>query len=146
MIIDMGVILHGYCSDMTRTLCVGTPNDEMRRLYATVQDAQNAAFDKIAPGVPMGDVDAAARACIEDAGYGKFFTHGLGHSVGLSVHDPGPSFKPNVPDHLQEGMIMSVEPGAYLQDKFGVRIEDVIVVRENGYENLMAVDKDLISL
>ncbi len=78
VIIDLGVILHGYCSDMTRTLCVGTPNKEMRRLYVAVRDAQNAAFEKIAPGVPMGDVDAAARACIEDAGYGKFFTHGLG--------------------------------------------------------------------
>ena len=146
VIIDMGVILNGYCSDMTRTLCVGTPNEEMRRLYATVRDAQNAAFERIAPGVPMGDVDAAARACIEDAGYGKFFTHGSGHPVGLSVHDPGPAFKPNVPDRLETGMVMSVEPGAYLQDKFGVRIEDVIVVRENGYENLMTVDKKLISL
>ncbi len=146
VIIDMGVILHGYCSDMTRTLCVGRPNDEMRRLYATVREAQNAAFEQIVPGVPMGYVDAAARARIEEAGYGKFFTHGLGHPVGLGVHDPGPAFKPDVQEHLQEGMVMSVEPGAYLQDKFGVRIEDVIVVRENGFENLMAIDNEMITL
>ena len=94
----------------------------------------------------LGDVDAAARSVIEAAGYGKFFTHGSGHPIGLSVHDPGPAFKPNVPERLESGMVLSVEPGAYLQDKFGVRIEDVIVVCENGFENLMTTSKELISL
>jgi Xaa-Pro aminopeptidase len=146
IIVDMGVILHGYCSDMTRTLCLGKPNTEMQRLYTTVHGAQTAAFAQIKPGVAMGDVDAAARACIEKAGYGRFFTHGLGHSVGLAAHDPGPAFKPEAPQLLQAGMAMSVEPGAYLQGKFGVRIEDVIIVREHGYENLMAIDNELITL
>lgn len=146
IIIDMGVILQGYCSDMTRTLCLGNPSSEMRRLYNTVQGAQEAAFENIKPGAKMGDVDAAARAVIDTAGYGETFTHGLGHPVGLSVHDPGPAFRRNVPDRLEAGMVMSVEPGAYLQDKFGVRIEDVIVVRDDGFENLMTTSKELISL
>ncbi len=146
VIIDMGVVLHGYCSDMTRTICVGAPTHEMRRLYATVRNAQDAAFEQIRPGAVLGDVDAAARAVIEAAGYGKFFTHGLGHQVGMAAHDPGPAFKPNVPEQLESGMVMSVDAGAYLQDKFGVRIEDVIVVRKNGFENLMTTSKELISL
>lgn len=131
---------------MTRTVSVGRPSAEKRRLYTTIHTAQVAALEAIRPNAVFGEVDAAARTVIEDAGYGKTFTHGLGHPIGLSVHDPGPTFKRNASERLEVGMVMSVEPGAYLQNKFGVRIEDVIVVSEDSFENLMTTTKELITL
>lgn len=147
IIIDMGARYRGYNSDMTRTLCVGAPTDEMRRVYATVKAAQDKAFAAIRANACNHAVDAAARDHIGAAGYGEYFTHGLGHSIGLEVHDPLLGFgKAQSEDTLEAGMVMTVEPGIYLEGKFGVRIEDVVVVTDDGYENLMSFERDLITL
>ena len=147
IIIDMGVRYLGYNSDMTRTLCVGTPTEEMRQVYETVKVAQEKAFAAIRAGRLNHAIDAAARDHVEAAGYGKFFTHGLGHSIGLEVHDPLLGFgKAQPEDTLKAGMVMTVEPGIYLEGKFGVRIEDVVVVTDGGCENLMSFERDLITL
>ena len=147
IIIDMGVRYRGYNSDMTRTLCMGTPTDEMRKVYETVKEAMDKALDAIHVGQQNHAVDAAAREHIEAAGYGKFFTHGLGHSIGLEVHDPLRGFgKATSETTLEAGMVMTVEPGIYLEGKFGVRIEDTVVVKDDGCENLMSFERDLIML
>ena len=147
IIIDMGVRYRGYNSDMSRTLCVGAPTDEMRRVYATVKAAQEKAFAAIRAGECNHAVDVAARDHIEAAGYDEFFTHGLGHSIGLEVHDPLLGFgKAQSEDTLEAGMVMTVEPGIYLEGEFGVRIEDVVVVTDDGCENLVSFERDLIML
>ncbi|MDP6358474.1 MAG: Xaa-Pro peptidase family protein [Planctomycetota bacterium] len=147
IIIDMGVRYRGYNSDMTRTLCMGTPTDEMRHVYATVDQAMDKALDAIHAGQQNHAADVAARDHIESAGYGKFFTHGLGHSIGLEVHDPLLGFgKATSETTLESGMVMTVEPGIYLEGQFGVRIEDTVVVTDNGYENLMSFERELIML
>ena len=142
---DIGCKVNGYCSDMTRTVAVGFVSDEMKKVYETVAAAQNAAFDVIAPGVVCRDVDKAARDLIYSSGYEGCFGHATGHSVGLFIHEP-PSFSLRCDTVLKPGMIMTVEPGIYLENRFGVRIEDMIFVTENGFENLTKSDKSLIIL
>jgi Xaa-Pro aminopeptidase len=147
LIIDMGVRYRGYNSDMTRTLCLGEPTDEMRGVYETVGAAHRKALARIRAGELNHAVDAAARDPIERAGYGKVFTHGLGHSVGLEVHDPLLGFSRSWDEIvLKSGMVMTVEPGVYLEGKFGVRIEDCVVVTDDGYDSLTAYDRELIVL
>ncbi len=142
---DFGAVINGYRSDMTRTVALGCVNDEQRHVYNTVLEAQEQAFDIIKPGIPCIDVDRVARAYIANAGYDGCFGHGLGHSIGIEVHE-SPSF--NTRDHtiLRPGMVLSVEPGIYLPEKFGVRIEDLVVITDEGFLNLTNSPKNLFEL
>ena len=133
----------GYCSDMTRTVAVGYATEEMRKVYDVVLQAQLAGIAASKAGVLGKDVDKAARDVIDAAGYGDCFGHGYGHSLGLEIHEP-PYASPsgNVP--MPEGCACSAEPGIYLPGKFGVRIEDVVIFRENGCDVLTKSPKELI--
>ena len=142
---DFGVLYNGYCSDMTRTVAVGYATEEMKTVYNTVLAAQLAGLAVTRAGVPGKDIDAAARQVIVDAGYGPYFGHGYGHSVGLEIHEaPSPAGKNDQPMPLYA--VASAEPGIYLPGKFGVRIEDCVIYTEDGYENLATSPKELIIL
>ena len=142
---DFGVLYNGYCSDMTRTVAVGYATEEMKTVYNTVLAAQLAGLAITKAGVPGKDIDAAARQVIVDAGYGPYFGHGYGHSVGLEIHEaPSPAGKNDQPMPLYA--VASAEPGIYLPGKFGVRIEDCVIYTEDGYENLATSPKELIIL
>ncbi len=144
--LDFGATKNGYCSDMTRTVAIGFVTDEQQKIYDTVLEAQRRALAVITAGVKCSDVDFAARDFIErESGYKGCFGHGLGHSLGLEIHEE-PRFSP-LCDHItQPGNLFSVEPGIYLEGKFGVRIEDVVIIGENGYENITRSPKELIIL
>lgn len=142
---DFGAVRDGYLADMTRTVAVGSVMEEQRRVYEIVREAQRRAFDEIRPGAVCRDVDRAARSYIYGQGYEGCFTHGLGHSVGVEVHEH-PRFNEICTDRLKEGIVITVEPGIYLKGRFGVRIEDMIVIRENGFENLTRSTHELIVL
>lgn len=142
---DFGCIYDGYCSDMTRTIVVGKASDEQKNIYNIVLEAQEAALDSIKAGLVCNDVDKIARDIISKAGYGPNFGHGLGHSVGLYIHEE-PRFSPNCSTTLVENMVMTVEPGIYIPGFGGVRIEDLVVVKENGINNLTCSRKELIEL
>ena len=141
--LDFGVLYGGYCSDMTRTVALGYATEEMRKVYDTVLAAQAAGIAATKAGVLGRDVDAAARKVIEDAGYGKYFGHGYGHSLGLEVHE-SPSPNPKGDTVMQANMIASAEPGIYLPGKFGVRIEDVVIFKADGCENITRSPKNLL--
>lgn len=143
---DFGAMYQGYCSDMTRTVCVGFATDEMKKVYNTVLLAQKTSETLVTAGADCAEVDKGARDVIENAGYGEFFGHGTGHGIGLFVHE-----KPNISPKsknikLRAGQIISNEPGIYLPKKFGVRIEDMLFVKKNGCKNLTKTPKDLIIL
>lgn len=141
---DFGCIYEGYCSDMTRTVFIGTNiDDEQQTVYDTVLKAQNAALSMIRAGIKCSDVDACARDIISDMGYGDYFGHGLGHSVGLFIHEE-PRCSRKCDTILEAGMLMTCEPGIYLPGRFGVRIEDLVVVTEDGCTNLTQSPKELI--
>ncbi|MGV1048147.1 MAG: M24 family metallopeptidase [Solirubrobacterales bacterium] len=142
VVFDMGARLEGYCSDGTRTYATGDPGEEGRAVYATVLEAQLAALEALEAGVKGEDVDAVARKVIADAGHGKHFGHGLGHGVGLEVHE-APRLSPRSDDVLAPGEVVTVEPGIYLPGKLGVRIEDFVVVTEDGCRNLSTLPKEL---
>ena len=142
---DFGCIKNGYCSDMTRTVAVGSVTDEMKTVYETVLKAQLAGIAKARAGVTGRDIDAAARKVIEDAGYGKYFGHSFGHSLGLDIHEH-PIAAPGVHAKLPEHTVISAEPGIYLPGKFGVRIEDVMHLTADGAEILTRSPKNLIIL
>ena len=140
---DFGAMYQGYCSDMTRTVAVGYATEEMKKVYNTVLEAQLAGIGITKAGVPGKDIDAAARKVIEDAGYGPYFGHGYGHSLGLEIHEaPNPNGGNDQP--MPVGAVCSAEPGIYLPGKFGVRIEDVTIYLENGYEDITHSPKNLI--
>ena len=142
---DFGVLYRGYCSDMTRTVAVGYATDEMRLVYDTVLQAQLAGIVATKAGVPGKDIDAAARNVIAAAGYGEYFGHGYGHSLGLEIHEgPNPNAGNAAP--MPENAVCSAEPGIYLPGKFGVRIEDVVIIQKNGCENITFSPKNLIIL
>jgi len=145
VVCDFGVILAGYCSDMTRTVYVGRPSDEARRLYAAVKDSQQAAVAAIKPGVSAGDVDRAARKVLGRHGLAKFFVHSTGHGVGLEIHE-APRIAARQDEILHPGMVITIEPGAYVPGNWGVRIEDMVVVTESGCEILTPTSKELILL
>ena len=140
---DFGARYCGYCSDMTRTISIGKPDDEMLKVYNTVLDAQKAAFEKICADVVGKEPDLAARAVIDGAGYAGTFGHSLGHSLGLEIHE-SPNFASGVETAIPENVVISVEPGIYLEGKFGVRIEDIVCVKQGGFENLTHSPKELI--
>ena len=141
---DFGALLDGYHADMTRTVAVGAVTREQRTVYEKVLEAQERAFAASRAGVSCHAVDAAARSFIEQD-YRGCFGHGLGHSVGLEIHED-PRFSPACGETLQAGMVLSVEPGIYLEGRFGVRIEDLVVIEENGFHNLTQSAKELICL
>jgi Xaa-Pro aminopeptidase len=145
VVCDFGVILHGYCSDRTRTVWVGQPSAESRRVYAAVLEAQLAAIAAIRPGVTAGEVDRAARNVLKTHGLGKFFTHSTGHGVGLEIHE-APRIARSEQEVLRPGMVITVEPGVYLPGKWGVRIEDMVVVTEQGCEVLTPTNKDFTAI
>jgi len=142
---DFGAVVNGWHSDMTRTVALGEPAAQAREVYDVVLEAQLAALAAIAPGVACKDVDAAAREVIKAAGYGEHFRHGTGHGVGLAVHEE-PRLSEKSRDVLRPGMVVTVEPGVYLPGVCGVRIEDLVVVTDTGYENLTACAKDFLQL
>lgn len=136
IVIDMGAVVDGYCSDMTRTVVIGEPDERFREIYSLVLEAQRAAEEGIHPGMTGVEADALAREIIKAAGHEEHFGHGLGHGVGLAVHEaPRLSFTAD-DEPLQPGMVVTVEPGVYLPEWGGVRIEDIIVIREDGAEIL----------
>ncbi|MBR7122096.1 MAG: aminopeptidase P family protein [Oscillospiraceae bacterium] len=140
---DFGVLLGGYCSDMTRTVAVGYATEEMKQVYETVLTAQQAGIAATKAGVTGQQIDAVARRVIADAGYGDYFGHGYGHSLGMEVHEP-PNCNPNGVTVMTAGMVTSAEPGIYLPGKFGVRIEDVVIFTEDGCEDITHSPKNLI--
>ena len=140
---DYGFKFDGYCSDFTRTVALSKVDKEQQKVYDIVDEAALKAFEAIKPGVRCVDVDNAARDYIEANGYGKYFGHGLGHGVGMDIHE-APRLGPGSEDVLQAGMVITVEPGIYIAGKFGVRIEDLCVVTEDGYENYTAAPRKLI--
>ena len=142
---DFGCVYGGYCSDMTRTVAVGEPTEEMKKVYAVVLEAQLAGIAAEKAGVTGKSVDAAARRVIEDAGYGEYFGHSFGHSVGLEIHE-APNAGSTCEDVIPLGAAVSAEPGIYLPGKFGVRIEDVTIFTADGCVNLTKAPKDLIIL
>ena len=145
VLFDVGCRQDGYCSDMTRTFFFRSVDERQREVYETVRRANEAACALVAPGVRFCDIDAAARSVIEEAGYGPCFTHRLGHQIGLDVHEPGDvSAAHDAP--VQPGMVFSIEPGIYLPGKFGVRIEDLVLVTEDGCEILNAYPHELTVL
>ena len=140
---DFGALYMGYCADMTRTVAVGYATEEMKKVYNTVLEAQLAGLAASRAGVPGRDIDGAARKVIRDAGYGEYFGHGYGHSLGLEVHEsPSPNSRNDQP--MPVGAVASAEPGIYLPGKFGVRIEDTCVYLEDGIEILTKSPKNLI--
>ncbi|AOT68166.1 M24 family metallopeptidase [Geosporobacter ferrireducens] len=143
--LDFGCVYQGYCSDMTRTIVVGKASEKQREIYTIVLDAQLKALAFIKPGVTGIEVDRVARDIISAKGYGAYFGHGLGHGVGLEVHE-SPRLSPLGKDVLQPGMIVTDEPGIYLPDFGGVRIEDLVLVTETGHRTLSKSTKELIEL
>ncbi|MGN0492412.1 MAG: M24 family metallopeptidase [Acutalibacteraceae bacterium] len=142
---DFGAVCGGYRSDMTRTVAVGRVSDRQKEVYSVVLKAQKAALDFIKQGVICREVDRVARDVIAKAGYGDCFGHGLGHSVGIEIHE-NPACNTSCETVMEKGMIMTVEPGIYIENEFGVRIEDMVVVTENGCEDITESKKELIVL
>jgi Xaa-Pro aminopeptidase len=143
--LDFGVILNGYCSDMTRTVHLGRASREERAAYDAVLEAQEAAVNAVRPGATCGEVDKAARDVLERAKLGKYFTHSTGHGVGLEIHEQ-PRVAAGQEMRLEAGMVITIEPGVYLPGKFGIRIEDMVAVTEDGNRVLTPVTKSWIEL
>lgn len=142
---DFGCVKDGYCSDMTRTVAVGSATDEMKNVYATVLAAQEAGIAAARPGVTGAQIHGAAVKVISDAGYGAYFGHGFGHGVGLDIHEQ-PNASPANEKPMPEGAVISAEPGIYLPGKFGVRIEDVLYLSGEGCVDITKAPKDLLIL
>jgi Xaa-Pro aminopeptidase len=145
VVVDMGCMVDGYCSDCTRTFATGDAGSEAKEVYELVQSAQAAAAARVAAGAGASDIDAAARDEIDRAGRGEFFGHGTGHGVGLEVHE-GPRIAPKVDTVLEVGNVVTIEPGVYVPGKFGVRIEDLVVVEADGAESLTDLPHELITI
>lgn len=142
---DFGCIYQGYCSDMTRTVALGSVTDEMRAVYETVLAAQNAGIQAARAGVSGRDIDGAARAVIDTAGYGQYFGHSFGHGIGVEIHET-PNVSTLNENPLPAGTVISAEPGIYLPGKLGVRIEDMLLLTDTGCQNLTNAPKNLLIL
>lgn len=145
VVLDFGVMLRGYCSDMTRTVHLGPATSTERHSYDAVLEAQMAAVAAVRPGVSCGDIDEAARSVLRRAKLADYFTHSTGHGVGLEIHE-GPRIAARQTQQLEKGMVITIEPGVYLQGRFGVRIEDMVLVTRNGSEVLTPATKSWIEL
>jgi Xaa-Pro aminopeptidase len=145
VVIDQGAVHRGYCSDMTRTVATGDLPEELERAYAVCLEAQMAAMAAVRPGITAVELDAVARGVIADAGLGEAFGHGLGHGVGLEIHER-PAVRPEASETLEAGMVVTIEPGIYLEGLGGVRIEDLVLVTEEGGEALSRSDKELLTI
>ena len=146
LVLDIGGVYKNYCSDMTRTVFIGKePSKEHAHVYNIVKSANEKAISIIKEGVKFSDIDKAARNLITDAGYGQYFTHRTGHSIGIEIHDFGNVSSVN-DDEVKAGMIFSVEPGIYLKDNIGVRVEDLVLVTKDGCEVLNSVTKEITVL
>ena len=145
VVLDFGCVREGYASDMTRTIALGEPGETARTVCNVVLEAQERAIGAVHAGISTQVLDGVARDTITAAGYGAYFSHGLGHGIGLQTHE-WPRISYHVDDELPEGAVVTIEPGIYLPDQFGVRIEDIVVVRADGCENLTASPKSLIVL
>jgi Xaa-Pro aminopeptidase len=145
VVIDMGAIVDGYCSDCTRTFATGEIGTQARNVYELVRDAQAAALETVAAGVAASEVDSAARERIAAAGHGDEFGHGVGHGVGIEVHE-APRLGPSSEDELGAGDVVTIEPGVYVSESFGVRIEDLVVVESGAARNLSSLPKQLQSV
>ena len=143
--LDFGAVYGGYHSDMTRTVAVGFATDEMKEVYNTVLEAQETCLKMLKAGIPCKKADKAARDVIENAGFGDFFGHSTGHGVGIEIHE-SPNLSSKEDKWLEKGNVVTVEPGIYLPGKFGVRIEDMVVISEKGCENLTHAEKNMIIL
>ncbi|SMP48528.1 M24 family metallopeptidase [Anoxynatronum buryatiense] len=142
---DYGNLVDGYCSDMTRTVVVGKATDRQKEIYQTVLNAQKAALKAVRPGITGIELDEIARQIITEAGFGDYFGHGLGHGVGLEIHElPHVNHLGKVP--LEPGMVITIEPGIYIPDEGGVRIEDLVLVTADGYEVLSHSNKELVEV
>ncbi len=142
---DFGCLYEGYRSDVTRTFCMGKADEKQREIYEIVKEAQQVGLNTIKSGITGREADSVARKVIEDRGYGEYFRHALGHGVGLAIHEL-PNLSPRCEIVLKPGMVVTNEPGIYIPDFGGVRIEDTVVVTENGIENLCRLSKDLLEL
>ena len=142
---DFGAVIDGFCGDMTRTIAIGSATAEMKKIYAVVLEAQLAAIDFIKAGVRCFDADKVARDIITREGYGEYYPHGLGHGVGTEVHEP-PTLNAKSEEVLEKDMVITIEPGIYIPDRFGVRIEDLAIVTDFGIINKVESPKDLIIL
>jgi Xaa-Pro aminopeptidase len=145
VVCDFGVILSGYCSDQTRTVWVGRVPKDARQAYEAVREAQQTATDAVRPGIPVGEVDAAARKVLRKAGLGRYFTHSTGHGVGLEIHE-SPRVAYGQREILQPGMVITIEPGVYFPGKWGVRIEDMVAVTASGCEVMTPTSKDFLGV
>jgi Xaa-Pro aminopeptidase len=145
VLVDAGARLDGYCSDCTRTFAVGEVSGSLRELYDIVLQAQLAGLEAVRPGVAGRDADTAARSVIADAGYGENFGHGLGHGIGLLVHE-APNLRPETDEVLAAGNVVTVEPGIYLSGVAGIRIEDLVVVTDEGGKALTTFPKELVTV
>jgi len=146
VVVDAGCVLDGYCSDCTRTFAVGDISERLQEIYALCLEAQLAGLAAVAPGVSGRDADAASRTLIDEAGLGGAYGHGMGHGVGLQIHE-APTLRPESTDVLAVGNVVSVEPGIYLPDEgAGVRIEDLVLVTDDGCERLTHVPKELTTV
>lgn len=145
VIFDYGAKYLGYCSDITRTVVVGSPSEEVKKVYEIVKEAQEAAVQRVTEGILAGDVDAVARGVISKYGYGEYFIHRTGHGLGIEVHEE-PYISPGNTKLLKEGMVFTIEPGIYLHGKFGVRIEDDVVVLDKKGVRLTEAERELISI
>ncbi|MFC0473259.1 Xaa-Pro peptidase family protein [Halalkalibacter kiskunsagensis] len=143
VLFDLGVVLEGYCSDITRTVAFGNISTEQEKIYETVLTAQEATLSLCRKGTVLGDLDRKARSIITDAGYGAYFPHRIGHGLGVEVHEL-PSLNENNQDQLQVGMTFTIEPGIYVPKVGGVRIEDDVLITEDGYECLTHYPKELL--
>jgi Xaa-Pro aminopeptidase len=145
VVCDFGVILAGYCSDMTRTVHMGSVSAEAASAYQGVREAQQSALEAVKPGATCGEVDSAARKLLYNRKLAKFFTHSTGHGVGLEIHE-APRIAAAQKEILQPGMVITIEPGIYLPGKWGIRIEDTVVVTETGCEILTPSPKELLTV
>jgi Xaa-Pro aminopeptidase len=142
ILIDFGSGFQGYYSDQTRTVVCGSPSAEQQKIYEIVKDAHDKAVEKVRPGIPVAEIDGAARDHIRNQGYGEYFGHGTGHGIGLAVHED-PAVNGENKGLLQEGMVFTIEPGIYLPDWGGVRVEDMVLVTPQGAEVLTHLPNEL---
>ena len=145
ILVDFGAVVNGYHSDMTRTFALGSATERMRTVYSTVLAAQETGIRMLRAGVSCDQPHLAAHQVIRDAGFGDCFGHALGHCVGLEIHE-SPALSPRAKQHLEPGMVITVEPGIYLPGEFGVRIEDLLLIQPDGAEDLTHTPKKLLIL